>query len=288
MVDDSLNLIVLVGAGRSGTKLLRSILAFHPNIVCFPKEINYIWRYGNAELETDELKPKHARPEVFRYIRSRFEKLSWRWKSHNIVEKTCANSLRVDFVHTIFPKAKIIHIIRDGRAVAESARRCWRARPNIKYLFEKARWVPTQDIPLYALRYLRYQLDRFNKNSNRQASWGPRFALLDDLVKQKTLIEVCGIQWKVCVQAAEFAMKSLPSNQAITIRYEDLVNSPLPTTKQLFNWLEIVFTPECQDHTIRTVVSSNLNKWHQNLSEKDLNLLIPHINTELLRHGYDI
>ena len=41
---------------------------------------------------------------------------------------------------------------------------------------------------------------------------------------EQTLIEVCGIQWKVCVQAAESAMKDLPSDQTITLRYEDIID----------------------------------------------------------------
>jgi hypothetical protein len=264
------------------------MLTAHPDVVCFPREINYIWRYGNANADTDELKPEHARPEVIRYIRNQFSKLGNKHNSKIIVEKTCANSLRVDFVHTIFPKAKIIHLIRDGRAVAESARRCWKARPKFRYLLEKARYVPIRDIPYYGSRYLRYQLGHLNMGDAKQFSWGPRFAQLDELVKERTLIEVCGIQWKICVQAAESAMIDLPPDQTITLRYEDIIISSLSTIGGLFEKINLPFTPECQAYVKRTVTEEHINKWRHDLSGQDMRMLIPHIAKELVKHGYKI
>ena len=120
--------IIIVAAGRSGSKLLRGILASHWDAICFPREINYIWRHGNLDFPTDELQPENARPEVVQYIRKRFDKVRSGQGKQRVIEKTCANSLRVDFVHTIFPEAYFVHLVRDGRAVAESARRRWRAR----------------------------------------------------------------------------------------------------------------------------------------------------------------
>jgi hypothetical protein len=268
--------------------MLRAVIASHPDVVCFPTEINYIWRYGNRKIDTDELKPEHARPEVIAYIRRRFQQLSKKFNSEIIVEKTCANALRVSFVHAILPNACIVHLVRDGRAVAESALRCWQGRPSGRYLLRKARWVPPRDIPYYAFRYIRYQVGRFNRHNTKQKSWGPRFAQLDELVKEKMLIEVCGIQWKICVQAAESAIGQLPSGQALTIRYEDIVRSPLATIGRVFDKINLSFTRECQDYVMGTVTGAHLHKWQHELSGQDLHLLIPHIRNELLQHGYEI
>lgn len=278
--------IIIVAAGRSGTKLLRGILASHPEVICFPREINYIWRHGNLRFPSDELRPEHARPEVAVYIRRRFERLAREHNGARVVEKTCANALRVDFVHAVFPEAYVIHLIRDGRAVAESARRRWQASPKLNYLMEKARWVPLEDVPFYAVRYLHYQLGRFGSAERAQASWGPRFSGLDALVAEKTLIEVCGLQWKACVQATEAAVKHLPPAQMITIRYEDLVEAPLVTVQQVFDRVQLSFEPECQAYVARQVRSDHMNKWQEELSTEDMELLMPHIETELLHHGY--
>ncbi len=278
--------IIIVAAGRSGSKMLRSIIGSHPRIAYFPREINYIWRHGNTTFPTDELRPEHARPEVVQYIRKRFQQFSQSHHGARVLEKTCANSLRVEFVHAVFPEAYIIHLVRDGRAVAESARRRWLAKPELKYLLEKARWVPVQDIPYYGLRFLKFQLKRFGNESKAPSSWGPRFAGLDDLVREKSLIEVCSIQWRTCVEAAEDAFSRLPANQVITVRYEDLVQSPLEVSEQIFQSVGLDFAPESQQFIREFVTTSNLDKWRKHLSQDDLRLLLPHIESTLAKFGY--
>jgi len=280
--------IVIVGAGRSGTKLLRGILVSHPDTVCFPREINYIWRYGNAGYPTDELLLEHARPTVVRYIRNRIASLSLRNGGARVVEKTCANSLRVDFCHRVVPDAFFIHLVRDGRAVAESARRRWQAGPELGYLLEKARWVPPSDVPYYALRYLRHQVGRLRSAERAQSSWGPRFTGLDSLVENLTLIEVCGLQWRACVQAADAALRRLPSSQCITVRYEDLVADPMPVVRELLDRAGLAFVAECGTYVHSQVQGGNLSKWRERLSQEELRLLLPHISSELGVHGYEI
>jgi len=280
--------IIIVAAGRSGTKMLRGILGSHPDVVCFPREINYVWRHGNIRFPTDELRPEHARPEVVSYIRKRFKDLGTKHSGARVVEKTCASSLRVDFVHAVFPEACVIHLVRDGRAVAESARRRWQTPNALPYLLEKARWVPPDDVPYYALRYLRYRLSGLRSTGGAYSSWGPRFTGLDQLVAEKTLIEVCGLQWKACVQAADAAMKRLPPAQSITVRYEDLVSDPLPVTQEIFDQVNLTFTAECRAHVEREVRQGNVNKWRVSLSDADLGLLMPHIESELSHFGYEL
>ncbi|MDX1616147.1 MAG: sulfotransferase, partial [Candidatus Promineifilaceae bacterium] len=270
--------IIVTGAGRSGTKLLRAILAQAPETVAFPREINYLWRHGNVSFPTDELRPEHARPDVSAYIRGRFARWSRRNQTLRVVEKTCANSLRLGFVRAIFPTASLIHLIRDGRAVAESARRRWLARPDLPYLLEKLRWVPARDIPYYGLRYMRYQLGRVRGQAiGAPSSWGPRFAGLDQLMTEKELIQVCGIQWRTCVRAADDYLQSIPDSPGHTLRYEDLVADPLVVTAQLFAVLNLTFDESCARFVQATVTQDNLVKWRKRLSIDDLALLLPHV-----------
>lgn len=280
--------IIIVGAGRSGTKMLRSILNCSDEVISFPREINYIWRHGNIGYPTDELTPSHARPEVIDYIRNRFNQLNVRNGYRRVVEKTCANSLRVEFVHAVFPDAYIIHLVRDGRSVAESARRRWLAKPELGYLLEKARWVPMTDIPFYGLRFLRFQLGRIKSQSGSQSSWGPRFAQLDGLIQEKSLIEVCGIQWQTCVQSASKACAQLPGEQVFTVRYEDLVQEPVKVSKQIFEHVGLSFLPACEQYVRKNIHPGNLDKWRQNLTPEEQDLLSQTIEAGLMQYGYRI
>jgi hypothetical protein len=173
--------------------------------------------------------------------------------------------------------------------VAESARRRWQTPNPLPYLLEKARWVPPSDVPYYALRYLRYRLSSFRPtNSGAYSSFGPRFTGLDELVAEKTLIEVCGLQWIACVRAADDAMKRLPAAQSINVRYEDLVSDPMVVTQEIFDRVHLEFTDECRAYVEREVHQGNLNKWQERLSEDDLRLLMPHIESELVHFGYQL
>jgi hypothetical protein len=280
--------IFIVGAPRSGTKMLRGAFAVHPDVVIFPSEIDFFWRYGNEHLSTDDLKVEHARPEVIRFIRKRFEALSARNGVSRVLDKTCSNALRLDFVHTVFPEAYIIHLLRDGRAVAESARRRWQARPELSYYLDKIRWVHLSDALYYGPGYLRFHLTNRRLFSKRPTTWGPRFSGIDELVLERSLIEVCGLQWKACVQAAEAALKRLPPDRVITVRYEDLVSDPEAGLQRIFLRVRLTFAPACQDFVAEKIHQGNVKKWRERLSTEDLRLLLPLIQSELLHHGYEL
>ena len=278
--------IIVLGAGRSGTKMLRSLLVASPDMVCFPKEINYIWRHGNRSFATDELPPDLARPEVARYIRRRFDRFARAHGGRRVVEKTCASTLRVDFVRAVFPHAVFVHLVRDGRAVAESAMRRWQTPNPVRYLIQKARWVPPLDVPYYAWRYLTYRLRRNRDTTSAYQSWGPRFEGMDAAVRTRSLVEVCGLQWLACVRATSEAVSRLPPSQAVTIRYEDLVANPLEVGERLYDRLDMPFHPQSRDFARAEIHTGNLEKWQQRLSAEDMDKLLPLIGDELAGLGY--
>ena len=88
--------VIIIGAGRSGTNMLRDILTQLPGFGTWPcDEINYVWRHGNVREPTDELAPHLATDSVQRFVRCAFDRLAARRGWTHVVEKTCANSLRV-------------------------------------------------------------------------------------------------------------------------------------------------------------------------------------------------
>ena len=124
--------VIIIGAGRSGTNMLRDLLAQLPQFSTWPcDEINYIWRHGNRGFATDEFAREMADDKTARYIRKQFQKFAAKHPGTSVVEKTCANSLRCGFIHQIFPEARFIHIMRDGRDVAASAALRWNAKLDI-------------------------------------------------------------------------------------------------------------------------------------------------------------
>ena len=153
--------IIIIGAARSGTNMLRDLLVQLPQYTTWQcDEINYIWRHGNRDYPHEEFTREMATPAVKCYMQHAIEKINKKEPQATVVEKTCATSLRCGFADEIFPNARFVHIYRDGRAVAASAALRWNASLEPLYLLKKARFVPPSDVLFYASRYFSTRIYR--------------------------------------------------------------------------------------------------------------------------------
>ncbi len=219
--------VIIVGAPRSGTNMLRDVLTTLDGIDTWPcDEINYIWRHGNVRYPSDAFGPDLARPAVAGYIRGRFDALQRRTGARVVVEKTCANCLRVPFVDRVIPDAHYVYIHRNGLDAAASAQLRWTASMDLRYLLKKVPYVPLTDLPYYATRYLAARVYRLFSAQKRVAFWGPRSDDMDEILARHSLIEACALQWQRCVDAAEAALAGLPADRVVSVRYEDFVQRP--------------------------------------------------------------
>ena len=217
--------MVVIDAARSGTNMLRDALCALPGFTTWPcDEINYLWRHGNVRTPHDELAPEQATPRVRRYLRRQFARRTC--ADHHVVEKTCANPLRVGFVDRVLPEAKFVWIVRDGRDAVPSARQRWRAKLALGYAAAKARFIPPSDIPYYAARHFARRVLRLWSADGQVASWGPRQRDMDALVATRPLREVCALQWRRRVEQAADDFAMLDSARVHRLGYEDFVASP--------------------------------------------------------------
>jgi hypothetical protein len=106
----------VVGCARSGTSILGELIAAHPD-VAYVFEPHELWEsVGTGPGGSHRLTKANATPAVRTRIRAWFA--DQRGDKRLIVEKTPRNVLRVPFLRAVFPEAKFIHIVRDGRDVA--------------------------------------------------------------------------------------------------------------------------------------------------------------------------
>lgn len=287
--------MIIIGAGRSGTNMLRNVLSQLDGVVTWPcDEINYIWRHGNRDFPTDELQPSHATPAVASYIRSQFSSLIRsanldRYPSEEriILEKTCANSLRVPFVDSALPEARYIHIVRDGRDVVSSAIQRWKAPLDIPYLIAKARFVPASDLPYYASRYFINRLVKLTSEESALSVWGPRFEGMSELAKNRSLPEVCAKQWIRCVELATSALKEMPDSKVFYLRYEDFVAEPVTTLESISRFLSINHSPQ-QLQEACSMVRPNTHGETLALETTHFELAERSMKNTLLAHGYSV
>lgn len=280
--------VVIIGAPRSGTNLLRDVLTTLPGYTTWPcDEINLIWRHGNRDAPSDELSAGHARPEVRRYLHRQFEHL--RAGGQTVVEKTCANSLRVGFVHRVLPDARLVLITRDGFDAAASALPRWHAPMDWRYTRAKARWVPPSDLPHYGVGFVRDRLRRRRAARSGTAPssagwWGPRPHDWRRLSATHSLDEICMIQWHRCVEASRRDLADVPSTQVHHVSYESFVRDPDAELRRLLAFLG---TPERYvAAAVATVSAASIGKGRAGFSPADRRRLGKLAATSLDGLGY--
>lgn len=279
--------VVIVGAPRSGTNMMRDILASFDGVATWPcDEINYIWRHGNMSYPSDEIPRELAKPDIKKYIKQRFEEISEKYDSKVVVEKTCANSLRVPFVDAVLPDAKYIFIYRDGIDATGSAKNRWTAQLDVPYILQKVKYVPKFDLPFYALRYFWARVYRLISREKRLAFWGPALSDMQAILRGHTLNEVCAIQWQRCVDKAEEAFTGMPEGKVLRIRYEDFVRQPAEELSRILKFVGTDADPEKIKEAVKGVSSSSLGKGRAALGEEEVDRLERLVGETLERYGY--
>lgn len=301
--------IVIIGAARSGTYLLSSIISAHKS-VAYIGESNYVWKYSNAWLRHDMIPASQATPIVIDYIRGKFQRFCEETGKSRFCEKTPANSLRLPFVMKILPDAKVIHITRDGRDVAVSARKkvqgniakvtqlqkagaqeycrgVWRAR--VQNLIRRGSHhfqtgIPASDLIYYLPDFAEYLLVQLGLR--KKAAWGPRIPGLKQLLKSHSVLEVCAIQWRICVEQVINYTSSNPDMDYLQIKFEDLCSSPRKIADQIFDFCKLTF-PEGAKKRLNNIIPFKHNHYSKNITDIELRLLNDNIAQTLRLLGYE-
>jgi hypothetical protein len=267
--------------------MLRDVLTSINGVSTWPcDEINYIWRHGNVWYPSDEIPAERASPAVKNYIQQCFSDIQEKYSANVVVEKTCANSLRVTFVDAVVPSAKYIFIYRDGIDATGSAKERWTAKLDISYLLEKVRFVPKADLLYYAVRYFWARIYRLISSEKGLAFWGPKLDNMQEILQKHSLNEVCALQWQRCVDKADEALSAMPEGKVIRVCYEDFVQQP---SKELGRILEFLGkdVPEADiAEAVKDVSPRSLGKGRKALGESEVANLEKLVGDSLKRYGY--
>ena len=164
---------------------------------------------------------------------------------------------RAEFLHRIFPEAKFIHVVRDGRAVANS----WLQMPWWRGYHGPEAW---QFGPLPAAYAAEWEES------------GRSFVLL------------AGLAWKLLLDAFEVARAPLRPEQWLDIRYEDLLRDVRGTFGQIVSFAglewQASFESELGRHSFPTERS---DAFRRDLDPANLALLDRSLAAHLRRWGYD-
>jgi hypothetical protein len=163
---------------------------------------------------------------------------------------------RAGLLGRVFPEARFVHVLRDGRAVANSFLQMpwWRgyAGPS------GWGWGP---LPAeYAAEW---------------ESSGRSFAVL------------AGIQWKLLIDAFEAAKAQFPPERWLEIRYEDLVADPRRVAGEVLDFLGLAWTPPFETQFLRTpITSARTDAYRSDLGIHELAMLEASLREHLERYAY--
>jgi hypothetical protein len=279
--------IVLIGAARSGTKIVRDVLAQATHGGRVPYDIGFVWRYGNESVPHDVLDPQKVTPRTSRFIRSYLDRYARNDSTGRplVVEKTVGNALRVPFVARVLPDAVFVHLIRDGVDVVESTRRQWLLPPDRRYLIGKVRHFPVRLAPSYGRKYLASQMRHYLSRDSRVGTWGPRYPGIDEDVQAHDLLGVCAKQWQECVELARTALKDL-SAPSVELRYEELVTDPFPCITRVLTQLGMPADKAAIRGAATSIESGHHGSGRRSLSAIELRSLHTQIGETLHSLGY--
>jgi hypothetical protein len=282
--------IFIIGVGRSGSTILHKIFIEHPQVawlstLCdkYPdkpsinrllmKAIDYpvVGRYLKKIVEPGEcydfwehhckgfrrpcrdLFAEDVTNKTKRKIRKVMSEMMTNKKRRLIVKIT--GWPRIGFLHEIFPDAKFIHILRDGRAVVNSMINVhwwwgWRGPQNWRW----GELTPSQ----------KEQWERYNRS----------------------FIVLAAIEWKFLMDSIEKARGNISKRDFLEVKYEDFCSETLDIFRDVTKFCNLNWSREFENSIKKYPLRNTNYKWLEELTDKQKNVLEEVLNDYLKRYDY--
>lgn len=220
--------VFIIGCSRSGTTVTFETIATSGHFLHFNYEIPQFWNslYGplNNGWKSEAADAEDARPEHRDRALAHFYS---RLGAGPVLDKTCINTLRVAYLHALFPRAKFVFIQRDGRDNISSMIDGWRlGRSDGDFGLEKFIGPSPEPVAI---------------NGGEFTEW--HFFLPPGWrdYNAARLEDVCAFQWISANRLALDAAASMPPDQWIRLRYEDIFERPVEMFRDVFERLDLPF-----------------------------------------------
>jgi len=186
--------------------------------------------------------PRSALPAAFDSIRSL-------GSGSCFVSKRIANNLRIPLLHEVFPRARFVVLVRDGRAVADSLARVdwWGSSIVWWYGGTPERWRAEGKDP-----------------------W-----------------EMCARNWVEELAAIDEGLRAVPEAQVTRLRYEDLVDRPTEVFPRLAEILGLPDDEGWARSIAALPISDQNDGWRARLDPGVIERITEIQRPELVRFGYD-
>lgn len=266
--------IFIIGAPRSGTSLLYSILRASSELAHWPGEAHEVWEadYHPAlrGWSSNALGPEDVEPDPATRIKRAFFLVTGPHK--RLIDKTPRNSVRVGFVDALFPFARYVFLQRDGRDNVNSLINAWRTPRYRTYELPQPHAIPGTDP-----RWWKFVLYPGWESDTR----GP-------------LELVCAKQWSVCNDHALTWGDKIGTERWFPVRYEALIDDPVGEIRRLIERLELELEPAVEQKAmsvkttaINVVTPPERGKWRRE-NPTEIESILPVIMPTMDAMGYPL
>jgi len=283
--------VIVVGTGRCGSTLFHSLLANHERLMWLsgfalvfpnrpglnrwvvsamdnrllrrlfggkirPLESYQFWdrySYGFSQARRDLVR-SDVTPRVKRQLHEAFGALLTRRRHRLLIKIT--GWPRMGYLNEVFEDARFIHIMRDGRAVANSLLHVdyWRG------------WYGPQGWLAGLL------------SPEDQALWESY---------DRSFTALAGIEWRIQMRAIEAARKQVDPRLFMEIKYEAFCEQPMETFRRVLEFAELPESPALDRAVKNAKIKSTSSRWRDDLAPAQQRILDDLLHDDLRRCGYD-
>jgi len=293
-----MKIVFIIGTGRCGSTLLNEVLAKHkgvrfvstfeenhrsmprklralsnkiyrqehlPFVGKFAKQFRPTEAYGLIRQKvstiyvqpTRDLVAQDVNPWLSDKFRAFFQENHSR-NSHSVLVHKYTGWSRMGFFKSIFPEAKFVHVVRDGRAVANS----WLQMP----------WWTGYQGP-------------------EQWLWGPLDEQKRELweLHDRSFVALAGICWNKLTASYDRASLDFSDEEYMQIRYEDFISDPVSTSKSILDFAGLDWTSRFGKQLDSfDITSSRAQAYKRDLTLEQQAILESISGEQLRNYGYEL
>ncbi len=262
--------IFIIGIGRSGSTVVHNILAHHPNLSWLsavgkrfpgkpgrnrmlmrgldmpllgpmlakrftPWECFDFWEYHAKGFRRTcrDLVPGDVTERNKKKMRQVLAEFTTPRRDRIMLKAT--GWPRIGYIREIFPDARFLHVLRDGRAVVNS-------------MINVGWWLGYQGPQNWRWGEL---------SAAHQAEWERH---------GRSYVALAAIQWKIAMEAVENGRQYLDDDQFFELRYETLLDDPVNTMKKVVEFAGLPWEPAFQ-RSVESYGLRNMNvRWTSELT----------------------
>lgn len=285
------NCVFIIGSGRSGSSILHELLGYHPEIgwmshLCekypFAPERNrralaalrlpglgrllrriyephecyrfFDVSYPGFSAPMRDLRQSDVTHRAGESIRNRLAAVTPSGRETLVVKLT--GWPRIGFLTELFPEARFIHLVRDGRAVANSLLQVpwwhgWKGPENWRF----------GPLP-----------------EPYQAEWEAH---------ERSFVALAALEWKLVIDAVNESRSILGEQRLLEIRYEDLCADQFPMMERIVAHAGLEMAEELVAAITRDPLRSRNAKWREDLGPHNAGVVSSVLEGALAAHGYD-